>query len=113
MGPGDFSALHRLQEDEIYHYYTGSPIELLQLHPDGTGSVTLCGPEFWHGQQPQVVVKHGTWQGSAPARSAKLFAPRHDHDPRLHRFRLHPRKARRIGESLSPIRRQIKALTRP
>ncbi len=66
MGPGDFSALHRLKEDEIYHFYSGSPIELVQLFPDGTGSVTICGPEFWNGQQPQVIIKHGTWQGSHP-----------------------------------------------
>lgn len=66
MGPGDFSALHRLKEDEIYHFYTGSPVELLRLYPDGTGSVTICGPEFWRGQQPQIVVKHGVWQGSRP-----------------------------------------------
>ena len=66
MSPGDFSALHRLHEDEIYHYYTGSPIALLQLFPNGTGSVTICGPEFWNGQQPQVVIKHDVWQGSRP-----------------------------------------------
>ncbi len=66
LTPGDFSALHRLKEDEIYHYYSGSPIELLQLLPDGTGRVTICGPEFWKGQQPQVVIRHGTWQGSHP-----------------------------------------------
>lgn len=66
LGPGDFSALHRLKEDEIYHYYNGSPIQLLQLFPDGTGSITICGPEFWNGQQPQVVVKHDVWQGSRP-----------------------------------------------
>jgi predicted cupin superfamily sugar epimerase len=66
MGPGDFSALHQLKEDEIYHFYNGSPIELLQLFPDGTGSVTICGPDFWKGQLPQVVIKHGTWQGSRP-----------------------------------------------
>jgi len=66
MGPGDFSALHRLHEDEIYHYYTGSPIALVQLYPNGKGSVMICGPEFWNGQQPQVVIKHGVWQGSRP-----------------------------------------------
>jgi len=66
LPPGEFSALHRLKEDEIYHYYDGSPIELLQLYPNGTGRVTICGPEFWHGQQPQVVVRHGVWQGSPP-----------------------------------------------
>lgn len=66
MKPGDFSALHRLKEDEIYHYYTGSPIEMLLLSPDGTGKVTICGPEFWKGQQPQVLVRRGLWQGSHP-----------------------------------------------
>jgi predicted cupin superfamily sugar epimerase len=66
LPPGDFSALHRLKEDEIYHYYDGSPIELLQLFPDGTGKVVICGPEFWNGQQPQVVVRHDVWQGSRP-----------------------------------------------
>ena len=66
MGPGDFSALHRLHEDEIYHFYSGSPIALVQLYPDGTGSITICGPDFWNGQQPQVVVRHGVWQGSRP-----------------------------------------------
>jgi len=66
LTPGDFSALHRLKEDEVYHYYNGSPIELLQLFPNGTGSITICGPEFWNGQQPQVVVRHDTWQGSHP-----------------------------------------------
>ena len=66
LTPGDFSALHRLKEDEVYHFYDGSPIELLQLFSDGTASVTICGPEFWNGQQPQVVIKHGTWQGSHP-----------------------------------------------
>jgi predicted cupin superfamily sugar epimerase len=66
MGPGDFSALHKLKEDEIYHFYDGSPTEMLLLFPDGTGRVIICGPAFWKGQQPQVVVKHDTWQGSRP-----------------------------------------------
>jgi predicted cupin superfamily sugar epimerase len=66
MGPGDFSALHKLKEDEIYHFYDGSPTEMLLLFPDGTGRVIICGPAFWKGQQPQVVVRHDTWQGSRP-----------------------------------------------
>jgi predicted cupin superfamily sugar epimerase len=71
MTPGDFSALHRLKSDEVYHFYGGSPTELLRLFPDGTGSVTICGPEFWNGQQPQIVVKRGTWQGSHPIEAGK------------------------------------------
>ena len=60
----DFSALHRLQSDEIYHFYRGDPVELLLLFPDGSGEVRLLGPALEAGQQPQVVAPRGAWQGS-------------------------------------------------
>ena len=30
-----FSAMHRLPGDEVYHFYRGDPVELLELHPNG------------------------------------------------------------------------------
>jgi predicted cupin superfamily sugar epimerase len=39
LTPDTFSALHRLPTDEIYHFYLGDPVEMLQLFPDGTGKV--------------------------------------------------------------------------
>ena len=40
---GDFSALHRLRQDETWHFYAGDPLTLSIIHPDGTASETvLC-----------------------------------------------------------------------
>ncbi|KPV49519.1 hypothetical protein SE17_32160 [Kouleothrix aurantiaca] len=64
LGPGDFSALHRLRTDEIYHFYLGDPVELLMLHPDGSHSVHTLGPDLRAGQAVQLVVPRDVWQGS-------------------------------------------------
>lgn len=64
LTPETFSALHRLPHDEIYHFYVGDPVELLQLLPDGTGNMVTIGTDLTAGMQPQVVVPKGVWQGS-------------------------------------------------
>ncbi|MBD3235831.1 MAG: cupin domain-containing protein [Candidatus Eisenbacteria bacterium] len=58
------SRLHRLASDEIFHFYLGDPVEMLLLHPDGTGRRTLLGPDLRAGMVPQHVVPHGAWQGA-------------------------------------------------
>ena len=63
----DFSALHRLKTDEIWHFYGGNPIELLLLHPDGRSEVVVLGSDLLAGQQPQFTVPAGTWMGARPA----------------------------------------------
>lgn len=64
LTPSTFSALHRLQSDEIFHFYLGTPLRMLQLWPDGTGRTLVLGPDISAGQQLQVVVPRGVWQGS-------------------------------------------------
>jgi uncharacterized protein len=64
LTPTTFSALHRLRSDEIFHFYLGSPVRMLQLLPDGSGRTGVLGPDLLADQQPQVVVPHGIWQGS-------------------------------------------------
>ncbi len=64
LTPGTCSALHQLPGDEVYHFYAGDPVEMLQLKPDGTGEVILIGPDILGGMRPQVVVHGGAWQGS-------------------------------------------------
>jgi len=59
-----FSAMHRLQSDEIFHFYLGDPVEMLQLLPDGTGKTVILGSDLRSGMQPQVIVPRGVWQGS-------------------------------------------------
>jgi uncharacterized protein len=62
--PDSFSALHRLPTDEVYHFYLGDPVEMLLLHPDGTGRQLVLGPQILEGQYVQLVVPRGVWQGS-------------------------------------------------
>lgn len=63
LAEGVFGALHRLQSDEVWHHYSGDPVEMLQLRPDGSVLRVLLGPDVANGEQPQVVVPKGTWQG--------------------------------------------------
>ena len=35
LTPETFSSIHRLRSDEIFHFYLGDPIKMLQLFPDG------------------------------------------------------------------------------
>ena len=64
LTPETFSAMHRLQSDEIFHFYLGDPVEMLQLWPDGSGRVVIMGSDILNGMQPQVVVPRGVWQGA-------------------------------------------------
>lgn len=59
-----FSAMHRLASDEIFHFYLGDPVEMLQLFPDGSGRIVTLGQDLQEGMRPQVVVRKGVWQGS-------------------------------------------------
>ena len=62
---GDFSAMHRLDGQEVYHHYAGAPVALLLLFPDGSAAEVLMGDDLAAGQRPQVVVPAGVWQGSS------------------------------------------------
>jgi predicted cupin superfamily sugar epimerase len=64
LTPRVFSPIHRLQSDEIFHFYLGDPVEMLQLWPDGSGKILLLGSDILNGMQPQVVVPRGIWQGA-------------------------------------------------
>ena len=59
-----FSALHRLKSDEVFHFYLGDPVEMLQLLPDGKNNVLVLGADIAAGMSPQSVVPAGVWQGS-------------------------------------------------
>lgn len=61
---GAFSEMHRLVSDEIFHFYYGDPVEMLQLLPDGGSAVFTLGPDLKAGQHVQLVVPAGVWQGT-------------------------------------------------
>lgn len=63
LEPGTFSEMHVLDSDEIFHFYLGDPVEMLQLFPDGRSAVFVLGPDLSAEQHVQVVVPAGVWQG--------------------------------------------------
>jgi predicted cupin superfamily sugar epimerase len=64
LTPDTFSAMHRLASDEIFHFYLGDPVEMLQISPDGNHEIITIGSDLFNGMEPQVVVPAGYWQGS-------------------------------------------------
>jgi len=64
LTPDTFSALHLLPTDELFHFYLGDPVEMLQLYPDGSGKTLILGQDIENGMSLQTLVPQNTWQGS-------------------------------------------------
>jgi predicted cupin superfamily sugar epimerase len=60
----DFSALHRIKQDEVWHFYDGSPLTVHVLDPEGGYSTLKLGRDLRKGETPQGVVKAGCYFGA-------------------------------------------------
>ncbi len=60
--PESFSALHRIKSEEIFHFYAGDPVEMIQINKQGVLSRCVLGADIFKGEVPQVVVPRGDWQ---------------------------------------------------
>ncbi|RGE20288.1 cupin domain-containing protein [Leucobacter sp. wl10] len=108
----DFSALHALDSVEVYHWYAGSPLRILLLHPGGGAEELLLGPDPDAGQLPQAVVAPGVMQGSSPLGEWTLVGTTMAPPFRWEGFELgergalqrrHPAAAGRIAELTRPL----------
>jgi predicted cupin superfamily sugar epimerase len=63
LTPETFSAIHRVKSDEVFHFYAGDAVEMLQLDADGRSRIVIIGNDLAGGQLPQLVVPGGLWQG--------------------------------------------------
>lgn len=64
LTPDTFSAMHRVRGDEMFHFYLGDPVEMLQLKADGSGEAIVLGQDIALGMRLQHNVPGGVWQGS-------------------------------------------------
>ncbi len=64
LEPGTFSEMHVLSSDEMFHFYLGDPVEMLQLLPDGGSTVFTLGQNLGAGEHVQLTVPAGVWQGT-------------------------------------------------
>lgn len=58
------SRFHRLQSDELWHFYDGTGLTLHLLHADGTYTCVLVGRRPERGEQFQVTVPRGVWMAA-------------------------------------------------
>ncbi|MEE4194025.1 MAG: cupin domain-containing protein [Anaerolineae bacterium] len=61
--PFSASCFHRLDYDEVWHFYGGDPLRLFLLHPDGSTETVVMGSDVLAGQKVQYTIPSGTWQG--------------------------------------------------
>lgn len=66
---GDYSRLHRIRQDELWHFYLGGPLRLALLEAKGSkaeAQEVLLGQNPLAGQRQQFAVPGGSWFGATP-----------------------------------------------
>jgi len=53
--------LHRIRNDQLYHYYLGDPLEVFLLHADGGTERVIVGPDIRAGQRVQLLIPGNTF----------------------------------------------------
>lgn len=59
-----FSAMHRIASDELWHFYYGDALEIFEIKKEGTLHIHLLGNNPANGEQFQAMVQSGSWFGS-------------------------------------------------
>jgi predicted cupin superfamily sugar epimerase len=65
--------LHRIRNDQLYHYYLGNPIEVFLLHADGTSERAVVGPDLRAGQRVQLLIPGSTFHTARVIGSGQWF----------------------------------------
>lgn len=61
---GQFSALHKIASDELWHFYDGDPLCIYEITIEGELKKHLLGRDLEKGQSFTCVIKAGSWFGS-------------------------------------------------
>jgi len=64
----NFSAFHRIQSDEMWHFYDGDPLMIHMIDDEGNYSSQSIGRDIRNGEKLQYVVKGGVWFASEVSR---------------------------------------------
>ena len=56
-----FSAFHKINQDEMWHFYRGTPLKLHIISSDGAYSFVIIGNQLEKGEVPQYTVTGGDW----------------------------------------------------
>jgi len=65
--------LHRIRNDQLYHYYLGDPLEVFLLHSDGRAERVIVGPDLRAGQRVQLLIPGNTFHTARLIRQVGWF----------------------------------------
>jgi len=63
---GTVSKIHKIKSDEIFHFYSGGPLVVVQIDGHGVLKKHTLGTDINSGQLFQHVIKAGDWFGAYP-----------------------------------------------
>jgi len=64
---GNFSAFHKIKSDELWHFYAGDVLEVIEITKEGKLIITELGPNNF-----QYCVAAGNWFGSRVKKGGKF-----------------------------------------
>jgi predicted cupin superfamily sugar epimerase len=56
--------LHRIRNDQLYHFYLGDPLEVFLLHAHGNAERIIVGPDLRAGQRVQLLIPGNTFHAA-------------------------------------------------
>jgi uncharacterized protein len=59
--PGAPVRLHRIRNEQLYHYYLGDPLEVFMLHADGSSERAVVGADIRGGERLQLRIPGNTF----------------------------------------------------
>ena len=71
--PGAPVRLHRIRNDQLYHYYLGDPLEVFLLNSDGTTERIVVGSDLRSGQRVQLLIPGNTFHTARLIGHARWF----------------------------------------
>jgi uncharacterized protein len=73
LTPEEPVKLHRIRNDQLYHYYLGDPIEVLMLLEDGSAERHIVGPDLRKGHRVQLYIPGNTFHTARVTGARRWF----------------------------------------
>lgn len=70
---GEYSAFHKLKQDEVWYFHNGQQPELHFIYPDHRYEKKIMGPGLHSEEHPQVVIPAGSYFAASCPHSYALF----------------------------------------
>src|SRR5215213_8182222 len=71
--PGSPVRLHRIRNEQLYHYYLGDPLDVFMLHTDGSSERVVVGPDIRDGERLQLRIPGNTFHATRVIGGGRWF----------------------------------------